>query len=179
MGVRFDKPIPDGVDLGDLCEKGHGFFCNGTSCSVVYCLLVLGSYCLTHCFFCFCFIATDLRFESSGYGDLDKLLVNTLFEVFVSQLQINEFFIGLIFFHVFFIFICFQVVHAESKTCPFILFLKDAEKFVVGNSDSYSALKSRLEYLPENLIVIGSQTHSDNRNEKVVTVQCFCSSCMH
>lgn len=30
VGVRFDKPIPDGVDLGGLCEVGHGFFCNGT-----------------------------------------------------------------------------------------------------------------------------------------------------
>ncbi|ESQ54829.1 hypothetical protein EUTSA_v10024252mg [Eutrema salsugineum] len=110
VGVRFDKPIPDGVDLGDLCEKGHGFFCN----------------------------AADLRFERSGSEDLDKLLINTLFEV----------------------------VHDESRTCPFILFLKDAEKFVVGNSDSYSAFKSRLEHLPENVIVIGSQTHTDNRKEK-------------
>lgn len=78
MGVRFDKPIPYGVDLGDLCEKGHGFFCNGTLCSVVHCLLVLSSSCLTRCFF---FIATDLWFESSGSEGLDKLLVNTLFEV--------------------------------------------------------------------------------------------------
>ena len=29
IGVRFDKPIPDGVDLGDVCEGGHGYFCNG------------------------------------------------------------------------------------------------------------------------------------------------------
>jgi len=29
IGVRFDKPIPGGVDLGNLCEAGHGFFCNG------------------------------------------------------------------------------------------------------------------------------------------------------
>lgn len=29
IGVRFDKPIPDGVDLGGQCEGGHGFFCNG------------------------------------------------------------------------------------------------------------------------------------------------------
>ncbi|VVA92562.1 unnamed protein product [Arabis nemorensis] len=110
VGVRFDKPIPDGVDLGGLCEKGRGFFCN----------------------------ATDLWFESSGSEGLDKLLVNTLFEV----------------------------VHAESRTCPFILFMKDAEKSVVGNSDSYSAFKSKLERLPENVIVIGSQTHSDNCKEK-------------
>lgn len=29
VGVRFDKAIQDGVDLGGLCEGGHGFFCNG------------------------------------------------------------------------------------------------------------------------------------------------------
>ena len=29
IGVRFDKYIPGGVDLGNLCEVDHGFFCNG------------------------------------------------------------------------------------------------------------------------------------------------------
>lgn len=29
VGVRFDKPIPDGNNLGGLCEEDHGFFCNG------------------------------------------------------------------------------------------------------------------------------------------------------
>lgn len=72
-----------------------------------------------------------------------------------------------------YIFICLQVVHAESRTCPFILFMKDAEKSVVGNSESYSAFKSKLERLPENVIVIGSQTHSDNWKEKVVTDNAF------
>lgn len=31
IGVRFDKPIPDGVDLGGACEGGQGFFCNGNA----------------------------------------------------------------------------------------------------------------------------------------------------
>ncbi|KAG7541584.1 AAA+ ATPase domain [Arabidopsis thaliana x Arabidopsis arenosa] len=110
VGVRFDKPIPDGVDLGELCETGHGFFCK----------------------------ATDLKFKSSSSEALAKLLVNTLFEV----------------------------VHTESRTRPLILFLKDAEKSVVGNSDLYSAFQIRLEYLPDNVIVIGSQTHSDHLKEK-------------
>ncbi|CAH8275457.1 unnamed protein product [Arabidopsis lyrata] len=110
VGVRFDKPIPDGVDLGELCETGHGFFCK----------------------------ATDLKFKSSSSEALAKLLVNTLFEV----------------------------VHTESRTRPLILFLKDAEKSVVGNSDLYSAFQIRLEYLPDNVIVIGSQTHSDHLMEK-------------
>ncbi|KAG2563979.1 hypothetical protein PVAP13_8KG377800 [Panicum virgatum] len=28
IGVRFDKQIPDGTDLGGLCEEDHGFFCS-------------------------------------------------------------------------------------------------------------------------------------------------------
>ncbi|KAI3457844.1 hypothetical protein Pfo_014507 [Paulownia fortunei] len=29
VGVRFDIPIPEGNDLGGLCEARHGFFCDG------------------------------------------------------------------------------------------------------------------------------------------------------
>lgn len=29
IGVRFDKTIPEGNDLGGLCEEDHGFFCAG------------------------------------------------------------------------------------------------------------------------------------------------------
>ncbi|KQJ87390.1 hypothetical protein BRADI_4g10700v3 [Brachypodium distachyon] len=28
IGVRFDKQVPDGNDLGGLCEEDHGFFCS-------------------------------------------------------------------------------------------------------------------------------------------------------
>ncbi|XP_010473425.1 PREDICTED: uncharacterized protein LOC104752866 [Camelina sativa] len=87
--------------------------------------------------------ATNLQFESSGSEDLDELLVDKLFEV----------------------------VHDESGTCPVILFLKDAEKFVVGNSDFCSAFKSKLEDIPDNVIVIDSQTHSGNRKEKDIGQQ--------
>jgi len=31
IGVRFDKQIPDGNDLGGLCEEDHGFFCSAES----------------------------------------------------------------------------------------------------------------------------------------------------
>ncbi|XP_004500647.1 uncharacterized protein [Cicer arietinum] len=109
IGVRFDKPIPDGVDLGGLCEGGQGFFCN----------------------------VTDLRLENSGIQELDKLLINTLFEAVLS----------------------------ESRNSPFILFMKEAEKSIVGNGDPYS-FKSKLEKLPDNVVVIGSHTHTDNRKEK-------------
>ncbi|KAK4800433.1 hypothetical protein SAY86_020920 [Trapa natans] len=110
IGVKFDKSIPEGVDLGGLCEEGHGFFCN----------------------------ASDLCVESSGGEDFGKLLINTLFEVVV----------------------------ADSRKSPFILFVKDAEKSIAGNSDAFSAFKSKVEKLPDNIVVIGSHTHTDNRKEK-------------
>lgn len=46
-----------------------------------------------------------------------------------------------------------------------MLFIKDIEKSVVGNSE---VLKSKLESLPPNVVVIGSHIHPDNRKEKVL-----------
>ncbi|KAL8111615.1 hypothetical protein AgCh_019367 [Apium graveolens] len=110
IGVRFDKPVADGVDFAGLCDNGHGYFCN----------------------------ANELRLESTGVEVLDKSLITTLFEV----------------------------VSSESRKSPFILFMKDAEKSMVGNSESYTTFKSKLEKLPDNVVVIGSHTHADNRKEK-------------
>ncbi|XP_031121843.1 uncharacterized protein LOC116024943 [Ipomoea triloba] len=56
IGVRFDRSIPEGNDLGGLCEEDHGFFC----------------------------AADFLRLDNSSIDDLDKLAINELFEV-VSQ----------------------------------------------------------------------------------------------
>ncbi|KAL9141831.1 hypothetical protein ABFS82_14G130800 [Erythranthe guttata] len=53
IGVRFDKTIPEGNDLGGLCEEDHGFFC----------------------------AADLLRLDSSNSDDMDKLAINELFEV--------------------------------------------------------------------------------------------------
>ena len=61
----------------------------------------------------------------------------------------------------------FQVVFSESRSSPFILFMKDAEKSIVGNGDPFS-FKSRLEKLPDNVVVIGSHTQTDSRKEKVI-----------
>ncbi|KAL0342326.1 UNVERIFIED_CONTAM: Spastin, partial [Sesamum calycinum] len=110
IGVRFDKPMPDGVDFGGLCDNGHGFFCN----------------------------ASELRLDTSGVEDLDKLLINTMFET----------------------------VFDESRDSPFILFIKDAEKFMAGNSESYAIFKNKLEKLPDNVVIIGSHTQTDSRKEK-------------
>lgn len=40
----------------------------------------------------------------------------------------------------------------------------------MGNSESYSTFKSRLEKLPDNVVVIGSHTQNDNRKEKVLSI---------
>ncbi|XP_061969080.1 uncharacterized protein LOC133692275 isoform X5 [Populus nigra] len=82
--------------------------------------------------------ANSLRLDSSGGEDVDRLAINELFEVALN----------------------------ESKNAPLILFLKDLEKSVVGNQDVYTSLKSKLENLPEKVIVMGSHTQIDNRKEK-------------
>ncbi|PSS14671.1 Spastin like [Actinidia chinensis var. chinensis] len=110
IGVRFDRSIPEGNDLGGLCEEDHGFFC-----------------------------AADLLcLDGSGTDDVDKLALKELFEVFSN----------------------------ESKSSPLIIFLKDIEKSMAGNPEAYAALKSKLENLPENVVVIASHTQMDNRKEK-------------
>eukprot|EP00898_Chlorokybus_atmophyticus_P008938 jgi/Chlat1/9045/Chrsp94S08357 len=57
VGVRFDRPIPGGTNLGNLCEDSHGFFCN----------------------------VTDLRAENSAEEDMEKACLETLFEVVSSM----------------------------------------------------------------------------------------------
>ncbi|ESQ37911.1 hypothetical protein EUTSA_v10028366mg [Eutrema salsugineum] len=110
IGIRFDRPVPDGNDLGGLCEEDHGFFC----------------------------AASSLRLDGSSSDDADKLAVNEIFEVAIS----------------------------ESEGGSLILFLKDIEKSLVGNSDVYATMKSKLENLPENIVVVASQTQLDSRKEK-------------
>ncbi|KAL5053441.1 hypothetical protein RYX36_034123 [Vicia faba] len=109
IGVEFDELIHDGVDLGGACEVGRGFFCN----------------------------VTDLHLENSGAAVLDKLLIDSLFEV----------------------------VYRESRSAPFILFMKDAEKSIVGKGCPFS-FRHKLDTLPNNVVVIGSHTLTDNDNSK-------------
>ncbi|XP_028804183.1 uncharacterized protein LOC114759219 isoform X2 [Neltuma alba] len=108
IGVRFDKPIPDGNDLGGLCEDDRGFFCSANHL---------------------------LRVDSSGGDDTNKLAINEIFEVVFDQ----------------------------SRSGGLVLFLKDIEKAVIGNLE---VLKSRLESLPRNVVVIGSHTQLDNHKDK-------------
>ncbi|KAJ6796108.1 Uncharacterized protein M6B38_221960 [Iris pallida] len=109
IGVRFDRQIPEGNDLGGLCEKDHGFFC----------------------------AADLLRLDNSGVEDIEKLTLNELLEV----------------------------VSEESKIGPLIIFIKDIEKSMAGSTDSYLALKGKLDF-PAGVLVIGSHTQIDNQKEK-------------
>ncbi|XAR67906.1 Adenosinetriphosphatase [Bertholletia excelsa] len=109
IGVEFDKNIPNGVDLGGLCDRGRGFFCN----------------------------VNDLRLDAMR-EDMDKLLINTLFET----------------------------VHSESRTSPFILFMKDAEKSIGGNVDLCNIFRSKLDKLPDNVVILCSHAQPDSRKEK-------------
>ncbi|KAL2633180.1 hypothetical protein R1flu_004659 [Riccia fluitans] len=110
VGVRFDKPIPGGNNLGNLCEDNHGFFCN----------------------------VADLRLEGAPGEDTEKLLIDALFEV----------------------------LSAESKNSPFILFIREVEKSILGNFERYAAVKKKLEKLDGSVVVIGSHTVSDSKKEK-------------
>ncbi|KAK9136897.1 hypothetical protein Sjap_007491 [Stephania japonica] len=82
--------------------------------------------------------ADMLRLDNSGGDDADKLAINELFEVACS----------------------------ESKNGPLVVFVKEVEKFIHGKPESYMTIKSKLENLPEGLVVIGSHTQLDNRKEK-------------
>ncbi|XP_074278974.1 uncharacterized protein LOC141603047 isoform X1 [Silene latifolia] len=60
----------------------------------------------------------------------------------------------------------FEVAKDECKSCPLILLLKDMEKSIAANPDVFPELKSKLENLPDNLVVIASHTQADSRKEK-------------
>ncbi|XP_047270519.1 peroxisome biosynthesis protein PAS1 [Capsicum annuum] len=110
VGVKFDRPIPYGINLGGLCDGDHGYFCE----------------------------VSELRLdEATDVDDLEELLTNTLFEV----------------------------VSSESRNSPVILFIKHVAKSVARNSVSYSTFQSRLEELPDNVVIIGSHAHT-NKHKK-------------
>ncbi|XP_047316627.1 uncharacterized protein LOC124920228 isoform X2 [Impatiens glandulifera] len=111
IGVRFDKTIPQGNDLGGLCEEDRGFFCS----------------------------ATDLlRLDGSSGDEIDKLAINELFEVATN----------------------------EAKGSSLVIFLKDIEKSMAGSADAHTLLKTKLDNLPDNIVVIVSHIHADSRKEK-------------
>ncbi|MBA0656283.1 hypothetical protein Goklo_008652, partial [Gossypium klotzschianum] len=139
IGVRFDRSIPEGNDLGGLCEEDHGFFCTGDAfklSSINLNVFYLAAFCPILSIISFHPTASSLRLEPGG-DDVDK--------------PVNE---------------IFEVAFNESKSNPLILFVKDIEKSMAGNTDVYTSLKSKLENLPANVVVIGSHAQMDNRKEK-------------
>ena len=67
--------------------------------------------------------------------------------------------------------LCAQVASNQSKSGALVVFIKDIEKAMVGNSE---VLKSKLESLPQNVVVIGSHTQVDGRKEKVLLIIVLC-----
>ncbi|KAF5190860.1 Atp-dependent zinc metalloprotease ftsh [Thalictrum thalictroides] len=60
----------------------------------------------------------------------------------------------------------FEVASTESKKDSLIIFIKEIEKYVLGNTEACTFLKAQLEKLPENVVVIRSNTQMDNQKEK-------------
>lgn len=67
-----------------------------------------------------------------------------------------------------FVFLLFQIISEESKKDRFVVLIKDVEKSTTGSSDSYVALKWKLDALPPGVLIVGSHTQADNRKEKVL-----------
>jgi hypothetical protein len=63
-----------------------------------------------------------------------------------------------------------QFASEESQHEPLILFLKDVEK-MCGNNYTYHGLKNKLESFPAGIFIIGSQTQTDARKDKVLLLK--------
>ncbi|KAM7512575.1 hypothetical protein LguiB_011450 [Lonicera macranthoides] len=61
----------------------------------------------------------------------------------------------------------FKAMDHESKKSPFILFMKDIEKFLLENVGALPPIKSMINRIPENVIVIGPHTNKDEEDMKV------------
>jgi hypothetical protein len=64
----------------------------------------------------------------------------------------------------------FEVVHSESTSAPFILFIKDAAETILRNGYPFS-FGTKLQALPNNVVVIGSHTLTDNDTKKDILVR--------
>ena len=79
IGIRFDNTVPDGNDLGGLCEEDHGFFCAGNWRAFISNFNSLENI-LFYWYLCVC-AASSLRLDGSSGDDADKLAINEIFEV--------------------------------------------------------------------------------------------------
>ncbi|GKE14622.1 hypothetical protein Tco_1422199, partial [Tanacetum coccineum] len=60
----------------------------------------------------------------------------------------------------------FKVAVKECKNGSLLLFVKDIEKSMLGNTDAYGSFKSKLESLPGNVVVIASHTQKSQGKSK-------------
>lgn len=113
-----------------------------------------------------------MSLENSGGEETDNVAVDEIFEVNAGLIKMKEVqlfsLLGPELLN-----ICFyslKVALDASKSCPLVLFVKDVEKAIGGNYDAGQFLRSKLENLPENVVVIGSHIHPDSRKEKVISL---------
>ncbi|KAK7259344.1 hypothetical protein RIF29_24948 [Crotalaria pallida] len=141
IGVRFDKSIPDGNDLGGLCEDSHGFFCPSNS-------LYLSEFCFLAAYWLILRKVMLLGVKNPLMIHVAASQLLKLGEDDFDNITINE---------------IFEVISNLSKCGALLVFMKDIEKVMVGK---YENLKSKLENLQPNVVVIGSHTQGDNQNDK-------------
>ncbi|KAL5713026.1 hypothetical protein ACHQM5_015143 [Ranunculus cassubicifolius] len=60
----------------------------------------------------------------------------------------------------------FEVASSESEKGPLIIYLKEIEKSILKNAEACASFRSGFRDLPENIVVICSNTVMDNRMEK-------------
>jgi hypothetical protein len=106
-----------------------------------------------------------LCLDGPGWEDRAKHPFDVVFEVIVFFYSIISIF--LLFCSLLFIdWIFSQFATEESQHEPLVLFLKDVEK-ICGNNCTYHGLKNKLEIFPAGVFIIGSQTQTDTRKDKV------------
>ena len=119
------------------------------------------------CFFFF-YSADLLRPDFSGGEDIERLGINELLEVcsvtFSNLVMYLKFIFAVPCCLLHFV---LQVVSEESKNGPLIILIKDIEKSMAGGTETYLTLKSKLEFMPAGVLIMGSHTQIDNRKEKV------------
>lgn len=108
----------------------------------------------------------SLRLDTSMQEDTRRPGLNELFEVVPFFFKVIGGFVSVactkceLSFHP-------QFVSEECQHGPLVVFFKEIEKSVAGTSDSYLAMKSKIDSLPAGVLVVCSSTQMDNRKEKV------------
>ncbi|KAF2314999.1 hypothetical protein GH714_037488 [Hevea brasiliensis] len=106
-----------------------------------------------------------LAFEENGSSKIGLDLIDLFQKAMTLVVSVKKTTVSFVLL-IHFAWMVLEVALDESKRGPLILFVKDIEKSMVGNQDAYTALRSKLENLPERVIIIGSHVQMDIRKEK-------------